>query len=252
MKERHNMKILPKLITKREMLHKFENEKQYSNWIAQKLKSHKIIKIRSNLYALIDPSTNDIYATKFEIASKISESSFVCYHSALEYYGVANQIYGDVFVGSLTKFNPFIFKEDEFICKPMKNAKFVNNIISEGIKVSSLEKTIIDCIDDIDLAGGIEEVLYAMEQIKYMDESKLLEILRDIDKMVLYQKVGYLFEVYNTQFGLTDDFFHECRSHISKKINYFIPHEFKQVELNKKWNLIVPKNIKFRMNGGHE
>ena len=86
------METSPKLITKKEVIDKFENEKQYSNWIALKLKSKTYKKVRSNLYALIDPSTNDIYSTKFEIASKISDSSFVCYHSALEYYGIANQV----------------------------------------------------------------------------------------------------------------------------------------------------------------
>jgi hypothetical protein len=36
-----------------------------------------------NLYALLDPSINDIYSTKFEIASNISKSSFICFHFAL-------------------------------------------------------------------------------------------------------------------------------------------------------------------------
>lgn len=35
----------------------------------------------------------------------------------------------------------------------------------------------------------------------------------------------------------------------NKKINYFMQHEFKDIELNEKWNLIVPKNIKSRING---
>ena len=152
------MEILPKLITKKDVIDKFENEKQYSNWIALKLKSNIYKKVRNNLYALVDPSTNDIYSTKFEVASKISESSFICYHSALEYYGIANQVFSNVFVGSLTRFNNFVFNDNEFIFKSAKNIKFVNNIINEGIKVSSIEKTIVDCIDNINLAGGIEEV----------------------------------------------------------------------------------------------
>ena len=245
------MESLPKLITKEEMVDKFKDEKQYSNWIALKLKSKTYKKIRNNLYALIDPSTNDIYSTKFEIATKISKTSFVSYHSALEYYGFANQVFGDVLVGSLTKFNNFIFEDNEYICKPIKNIKFVNDIVSEGIRVSSLEKTIVDCIDNIDLAGGIEEVLNALEQIKYVNESKLLEILKDINKMYLYQKIGFLFELYNNQLDLSNEFFEECKSHISKKVNYFMQYEFKDTELNEKWNLIVPKNIKSRINGGY-
>ena len=245
------METSPKLITKKEVIDKFENEKQYSNWIALKLKSKTYKKVRSNLYALIDPSTNDIYSTKFEIASKISDSSFVCYHSALEYYGIANQVFSNVLVGSLTKFNSFVFNDNEFICKHVKDIKFVNNIVNEGIRVSSLEKTIIDCVDNIDLAGGIEEVLNALEQIKYVNENKLLEILKDINKMFLYQKIGFLFELYNNQLDLSNEFFDACKSHISKKVNYFMQYEFKDTELNEKWNLIVPKNIKSRINGGY-
>ena len=245
------MEGLPKLIAREKVMDRFENKKQFSNWIALKLKSNTYKKIRNNLYALVDPSTNDIYSTKFEIASKISHTSFVCYHSALEYYGLANQVFGDVLVGSLTRFNNFVFNDDEFIYKSVKNVKFVNDVVSEGIRVSSLEKTIIDCIDDMDLAGGIEEVLNALEQIKYVNESKVLDILRDTDKMFLYQKVGFLFEIYNSQLGLSNDFFLECKSHISKKINYFMRYEFKDTELDKKWNLIVPKDIKSRINGGY-
>ena len=109
------MECFPKLITKEEMIDQFKDEKQYSNWIALKLKLKTYKKIRNNLYALIDPSTNDIYSTKFEIASKISNTSFVCYHSALEYYGFANQVFGIVLVCSLTKFNNFIFEDNEYI-----------------------------------------------------------------------------------------------------------------------------------------
>ena len=228
------METLPKLITKKEVIDKFENEKQYSNWIALKLKSNIYKKVRNNLYALVDPSINDIYSTKFEVASKISESSFICYHSALEYYGIANQVFSNVFVGSLTRFNNFVFNDNEFIFKSAKNIKFVNNIINEGIKVSSLEKTIVDCIDNINLAGGIEEILNALEQIKYLNEKKILEVLLDINKMVLYQKVGYLLELYNNQFEFSDDFFKECKTHISKKVNYLIQYEFKETELNEK------------------
>lgn len=35
------MECLPKLITKEEMIDKYKDEKQYSNWIALKLKTYK-------------------------------------------------------------------------------------------------------------------------------------------------------------------------------------------------------------------
>ncbi len=246
------MDILPKVITKEKVIGQFKDGKQYSNWIFNKMKSRTYIKIRNDMYALIDPSTNDIYATKFEIASNISKSSFICYHSALEYYGIANQVFNDITVGSLTKFNNFIFGDNEFIYKRTKNIRFVNDVVGVGIRVTSLEKTIVDCIDEINFSGGIEEVLNALEQIKYLNESKLIEILEDSDKIYLYQKVGYLLEIYNDQLNLSQNFFDECKSHLTYKINYFMKDEFKTVRLDKNWNLLVPENIKSRINGGYE
>lgn len=245
------MELLPKLITKEKVISQFKDDKQYSNWISNKLRSKAYVKIRNNLYALVDPSTNDIYSTKFEIASNISETSFICFHSALEYYGLANQVFNDVTVGSLTKFNNFIFGSNEFVFKRSKSTVFVNDVISEGVRVTSLEKTILDCIDEIDFSGGIEEVLNALEQIKYLKEEKLLEVLEDIDKTFLYQKVGYLLEIYNDQLNLSEDFFNRCKSHLTNKTNYLKKGEFKSVVLNKDWHLIVPKNIKSRINGGY-
>ncbi len=134
------MNILPRIITKGKIIGQFKDEKQYSNWIANKVKTRTYIKIRSNLYALVDPSTNDIYSTKFEIATNISETSFICFHSALEYYGIANQVYNDVIVGSLTKFNNFIFNDNEFIFKHANSLALINDVVSGGIRVTSLEK----------------------------------------------------------------------------------------------------------------
>ncbi len=244
------MDILPKIITKGKVVGQFRDEKQYSNWISNKLKTRTYIKIRSNLYALVDPSTNDIYVTKFEIASNISETSFICFHSALEYYGIANQVFNEVMVGSLTKFNNFVFNDNEFIYKPAKSLALINDVASEGIRVTSLEKTVVDCIDEISFSGGIEEVLNALEQIRYLDEEKLIEALDEYNKMFLYQKVGYLLEKYNDQLNLGEDFFAKCKSHLTNKANYLMRDEFKKVSLNKEWNLLVPRDIQSRINGG--
>ncbi len=244
------MDILPKIITKEKVIGQFKNEKQYSNWISNKLKTRTYIKIRSNLYALKDPSTNDIYSTKYEIASNISKTSFICFHSALEYYGIANQVYNDVTVGSLTKFNNFTFHDNEFIYKPVKSLALINDIASDDVRVTCLEKTIVDCIDEISFSGGIEEVLNALEQIKYLNEAKLIEALDEYNKMFLYQKVGYLLETYNYQLNLSKDFFDKCKSHVTNKVNYLMKDEFKKVSLNKDWNLLVPYDIQSRINGG--
>ncbi len=245
------MKPLPTLITKQDVIDKFENEKQYANWIGNKVRSGKYMKIRNDLYALVDPSLADIYATRYQIASKISNTSFLCYHSALEYYGLANQVYNDLFVGSLTRFNYFEFQQCGYIYTSIRNDKFVDNNIYEGVRVTSLERTLIDCIDDIDIAGGFQEVLNAFESVRFVDENKLLDVLKDINKVYLYQKAGYLFELYKEDFHISDNFFAVCKSHVTNKVNYFTATEFRNRQRrNKTWNLIVPVYPKSCLDGG--
>ena len=243
-------KFIPYTFNKQEIIKDFDNEKQLNNWIASKLKSKSLKKVRNGLYVIVD-SAGYVYSSKFEIASKISKDSFVSYHSALEFHGVANQVFSDVIVCSSTRFNNFEFEDIEYINKVNKNYVEVMNIITAGVRVSSLERTIIDCIDNINLAGGIEEILHALEQTKFLDEKKLLNVLESYNQVLLYQKVGYILEHYKEQLNLSNHFFEICRSKLTNQIKYFLQDEYKEIEYNATWKLMAPKNLKSRINGGY-
>lgn len=47
---------------------------------------------------------------KFELSSKISESSYVGWHTALELHGVAHQPFYNAYVGSKSRFKDFAFE----------------------------------------------------------------------------------------------------------------------------------------------
>ncbi len=149
--------------------------------------------MRNGLYVAVD-SAGYVFSSKFEIASKISKDSFISYHSVLEFYGVDNQVFSDVIVSPSSRFNNFEFDDIEYINKVTKNYIGVTNIVTSGVRVSSLAKTIIDCIDNINLAGGIEEILNTLDQIKVLEEKKLLRVLKSYNKVLLYQRVGFILE----------------------------------------------------------
>ena len=240
---------IPYCFTMNDIICKFKSEKQFYYWLEQKMKNNLVKKVRQNLYVTID-SMQSISATKFEIASKISDNSFIAYHSALEYYGLTNQVFNSVIVGNDKRFSEFEFDDIEYTCKVVKNFEQVNKIESEKIKVTTLEKTIIDCIDNINLAGGIEEILNALSQIKILSENKLLDALNSYNKVLLYQKTGYILEQFKQELSLSDKFFKECESKLTNQTKYFLNDEFKDVGYNKKWKLIAPQNLKSIINGG--
>ena len=56
----------------------------------------------------------------------------------------------------------------------------VNDNITEtdnGVRVTSLERTVIDSIADFTKTGGLEELLRCLALIPSLNESKLLEVL---------------------------------------------------------------------------
>lgn len=240
---------IPYTFIKKDVIDNFVSDVQYENWLAVQLRAKRIVQVRKGLYVVLD-ITGEPLTTKFEVASKISEDAFVCYHSALEYYGVANQVFNTITVGSKSRFNTFSFEGVEYQRKQSKNPHGVIYITTAGVRITTLERTVVDCIDKIDLAGGIDELLAALEQIRLLDERKLLEILNAHDCVFLYQKAGYILQYYKEKFNFSDGFFAQCKSRLTNQVKYFLSDEF-DVVYNAEWRLMAPKNLLLRVNGGY-
>ncbi len=242
-------KNLPYLFAKKDVIDQFADDKQFENHMASMVRSGKVVKIRNGLYAQID-NLGVPLTTKFEIASKINDESFVSHHSALEYYGVANQVFNTLTVGSKRKFNDFSFDDVDYTRQAVKDYTQVIYIVTAGVRVATLERAVVDCIDNIDLGGGIDELLNALEQIRVLDENRLAEILRAYNKVILYQKVGFILEQYKDKYMLSDKFFADCKSRLTNQIKYFLNDEYSDIAYNSDWKLMAPKNLKSRISGG--
>ena len=128
------MEYLPYIFTISDFKDKFKSKKQLNNWIFNLNKSKKIKKVRNGLYVSLD-QRGAITSTKFDIACKISKDSCLCYHSALEFYGLQNQVFNELVVGSSTKFNNFEFEGITYIYKNMKNYTITVNGIAYNVTV---------------------------------------------------------------------------------------------------------------------
>lgn len=240
---------IPYCFVKDDVIGKFENDKQFYNWISVNVNTGRVKRVKNGLYVTVD-SMDSLSSSKFEIACKITKTSFIAYHSALEFYGLANQVYNTVIVGSKTRFKSFEFDDIEYQNVMVNNYYDVNFIESSNIRVPSLERTIIDCIDNIDLAGGIEEILNALEQVDNLNEKKLLNVLSSYSNMFLYQKTGYILEHFKDSLNLSDAFFETCVPKVDNAIRYFLNDEYSNIKFNSKWQLMAPLNLLSRMNGG--
>ena len=202
-----------------------------------------VVQIRRNLYSVTDLATRATMATKFEIGSHVSESSYVSYHSALEYHGIAHQQFFTFYVSSDSRFNDFDFEDVHYVyCKSNLSERVETPSIDSKVKVSNLERTIIDCIDRLDRAGGLEEFVHSLSMLTYLDENKLLEYLNAYKKSFLYKKAGFIFGVFQKDLKLSVNFIDLCKQKGAAHVKYLTnPQE--SDTFHKEWNIYAPKNI---------
>jgi len=199
--------------------------------------------VRRNLFVAISLETKQPVPNRYVIASHAVPDAYVACHSAFEYYGIVNQVYYEVYVASASRFREFEYGGLTYrrVLSP-----FENGVESkpDGVRVTDLERTVIDCINDFDMAGGLEELLRCMELIPFLDHQKLTEYLRCYDKVVLYQKVGYILEHFKEVLKLPEEFFVFCRSKVTKSKRYLQYNlRDKSYTFNKDWALYVPEDL---------
>jgi len=217
--------------------------------IKRLMKEKMVAKIRNNMYTCISGETGAPIANRFQIASKITPTSYVSHHTAMEYYGITDQVYYDVYVASETSFREFEFDGYTYHFVATKDMEGVETpALSGGIRITNLERTLVDSIKDMDKIAGIEEVIQDITGIKRMQEKRVLKYLDLLSNQFLYQKMGFLLSEHKDQMGLSEGFFEICKSQIGKSKRY-ITKDMSGGHYIDEWKLVVPDNILYSKNG---
>lgn len=226
----------------KEIEHLFPSERAMQNRLKTLMREKRVARIKNGLYATINPITGDVFANRYEIGTSLIPGGYIGYHSALEFFAYGNQMSSEVQVFSDKRTLPFTYGnlEYRFFLPPIDSG--VIELERNGkIRVTNIERTIVDCIDRLDLCGGIEEVLIALGEIRALDEKLVLSYLKEYGKKRLFQKVGFLFST-SKKDELPSSFFDECRAHVPTRMcdireNNKLPQEY-----NKEWNLLFTKS----------
>jgi predicted transcriptional regulator of viral defense system len=196
--------------------------------------------------------TEQAVANRYFIGSHITDVAYLSHHAAFEYYGCANQVYYEVYVSGEKRFTQFEYDGVTYrYVAPRITEGIVNK--PDGVRVTDMERTVLDSINDFEKIAGLEELLYCLELVPYLDENKLLAHLEQYGKQVLYQKAGYILYHMKKNLRLSDQFFEFCEEKIAKSVRYLyhgIEHE--PNVFDKRWQLFVPHNLMKLVSQGGE
>ena len=185
----------------------------------QYIKKGYIAKIRRGLYVAINLYDHEPCINKFVIASHISKSSYVSHDTAFEFYGYKNQVSYNVSVTSNSFFRPFTFNGYDYKhLNPTINKGIITT--PDGVRVTDLERTILDCINNFQNTIGFEELINCLELVPFVNEAKLIEYLSLYNKCFLYQKTGYILEHYQKELNISNSFFKTCQDKANSSSRY--------------------------------
>ena len=83
------------------------------------------------------------------------------------------------------------------------NIKMGVETTTRGERITDLERTVLDSINNFEKDMGFEELIQCISAIPVLNESRLLSYLEAYDKCFLYQKVGFIFEHFRENFDFS-------------------------------------------------
>ena len=212
-------------------------------YLAGMVKAGYVNKIRNNLYTCYDFALNSDCANRFQIASSINKNSYISYHSAFEFYGFYNQMFNEIQVSSSKRFSHFEY--DGYSYKCFSNDIDIQIDTIQGVRVTSIERTIVDSINMLGKVLDIEELIKCLDLIHLVNEKKLTEALEAYHKEILYRKVGYILSYYKNEFRLSETFFNLCLTRgVHSNKGCLVMNDKDNLKFNSKWGLYVYPNLK--------
>jgi predicted transcriptional regulator of viral defense system len=214
----------------------------------------RIIPVRRGLYATVPLgiSPEQVVVDPYLIAAKATSDSVLAYHTALEFHGRAYSVYTRHHYLSSINSLPFTFQSIEYKGTPIPRALREKKQVMFGVtrfnrlgvevRVTTLERALVDVLDRPDLTGSWEEIWRSLESIEYFDLDQVMEYLLLLGNATTIAKAGYFLEQHKKSLMVDDSYLNRLRS-LRPLQPHYITRQRKECQWIKEWNLIIPLEI---------
>lgn len=223
------------------------------NTLAYHCKQGRLLSIRRGLYAVVpagvvpDQFTVDPYL----LASKLADDALLSFHTALEVLGKAYSIFEKYTFFSSRRLRPYTFQSRRFdrisfpksLIRSEQQFYGVTTIERNGldIRVTSLERTLVDLLHRPDLGGGWEEIYRSLESVEYFDLDAVVEYVHLLGKKTTAATVGYYLQQHADELMVDESHLKELRGLCPKQPHY-LERGVSGIFV-KEWNIVVPEQL---------
>jgi predicted transcriptional regulator of viral defense system len=222
-------------------------------WYANK---GRILRVRRGLYCTVPPGVDpaNCPVDPLLVTAKLSKDAVLAYHTALEFKGKAHSVHQRFTYLTASKFSrPFRFRA--FVFRAVLHPKRLRDRHSEDfaveragrsgvtVRVTSLERTLVDMLDRPELSGGWEEIWRSLGSVEYFDLDQVVEYALLLGNSTTTAKVGFFLDQHRGALMVEESHLHPLRERRPRQPHYMERSAEKKGRFVREWNLVVPKEI---------
>jgi predicted transcriptional regulator of viral defense system len=232
----------------------------HSQWTRKALLAHhrrqgRLLRVRRGLYAVVPPGVDPAHCPvdPHLLAAKMTDDAVLAYHTALEFFGRAHSVhqrftYLTSRSARLVTFRSYSFLGVRFPKKLLSRHRERFAVITAErtgveVRVTSLERTLVDVLHRPKLSGGWEEIWRSLESVEFFDLDQVIEYALLLENATTVAKVGFFLEQHKKILMVDDAHLKTLQEHRPKKPHYMMMDEKRPGRLVSRWNLIVPSRI---------
>jgi predicted transcriptional regulator of viral defense system len=225
-----------------------------NNLLAMHLAAGHLLRVRRGLYGVVPRRVQEkaFNVDPYQVASKLEEDSVLAYHAALQFFGKAYSVWRRFHYLTRRRARPFSFRNLEFVPvqEPLslrsisESSKLISEVRHAGmsVRVTSLERALVDVLDQPEKCGGWEEIWRSLEMIEFFDLDAAISYVRALDSAITAARVGFFLEQHRATLMVEDKHLESLRKLAPAQPRY-LDSARKSGKLVQPWNLVIPQNV---------
>jgi len=173
---------------------------QTKNLITKLVKNGWLVRVKNGLYAISDLSNRGFLSLSFyTVAGLLVKDSYVSFESALQYYGMFDQLAGKTISVSLKKFKTVLLNNMEYSFIKTKEKLFFGwqEVMTDNraTRIATAEKALIDIINFRKSKYAVDLVIEKLTEHKHnLDLARLTDYLKEFSTATI-KTFGFIFDL---------------------------------------------------------
>lgn len=221
--------------------------------LAKALATGRLVRIQRGLYATVPAGVDARRAVPdpYLVATAVLPDAVVAYHSALSFHGKAYSVWSRLQFLTARRKRSFEFRGLEFV--PVQAPRRVRDLPDFGggvlvrphaggtVRVTTVERALVDVLDAPGQGGGWEEIWRSLEQVEFLDLKAVVDYALKLGSALTAARVGFFLEQHRQAWMVEDRHLAPLRRLAPVQPRYFGARE--PGRLVKGWNLVVSESV---------